>query len=223
VSHELQTPITAMRIAVESLLRSDRPPDNYREVAADVLLDLERLTALIRDLRLLALAGAGKLVAPVETFDVAEVVAECCDIARAIGEEKGIRVEQDVQQGLLVMGNPLHLRRAVLNLTDNAVRYSPAGAVIKVRLSRSRAGARVDVTDHGCGIAEADRGRIFEPFFRTDPARARETGGSGLGLAIADQIVRAHGGHIAVTSVPDAGSTFTIHLPARAAAPAPAA
>jgi two-component system sensor histidine kinase BaeS len=100
-----------------------------------------------------------------------------------------------------------------LNLLQNAVRYSPEGATVRVSVGRVDRDAVVTVGDSGCGIDAVDLPHIFEPFFRADPARARDTGGSGLGLAIVDQIVRAHGGRIDVSSVPDHGSTFAVVLP----------
>jgi signal transduction histidine kinase len=101
----------------------------------------------------------------------------------------------------------------ILNLTDNAIRYSPAGAGMEILVAGANGQASVRVSDHGCGIAPEDLPHIFEAFYRADPARARETGGTGLGLAIAEQIVRAHGGAITVVSEPGVGSTFTMTLP----------
>jgi signal transduction histidine kinase len=214
VSHELQTPITAMRFALEAAQRTDRPAEHYREIAGDLLSELDRLSTLIRDLRLLAVAGAGQLVARQELFDIGEVVQQCCEIGRAIAEDKAIRIEERTESGLMVRGSALHLRRAILNLTDNAVRYSPPDSAVVVDLRFEDGMAVVDVSDRGCGISEDDLSKIFEPFFRADRARARDTGGSGLGLAIADQVARAHGGRISVTSEPNKGSMFRLHVPA---------
>jgi signal transduction histidine kinase len=113
----------------------------------------------------------------------------------------------------VIVGSALHLRRVILNLTDNAIRYSPLGSTVEVRVTMGEQQAHVSVRDHGCGIDAGDLPHIFEPFYRADPARARETGGTGLGLAIADQIARAHGGAISVSSQPGIGSTFTLNLP----------
>ncbi len=212
-SHELQTPLAAMRAIVEMCLRTGRDAASYRAMAEDLLAEIERLSALVRDLRLLALAEAGHLLVGAEPIDLAELAAECCEIARAVAEEKQIAVELLVEARPLVHGSPIHLRRVLLNLTDNAVRYSPSGSRIDVRVARSDGYARLSVEDRGCGIAPGDLPHIFEPFYRADPARARATGGSGLGLAIADQVVRAHGGRIEVASTLGAGSTFTVLLP----------
>lgn len=220
VSHELQTPLTAMRFAIEAAQRSGRTAERYQEIADDLLAEIDRLSTLIRDLRLLAIAGAGQLVARPETFDLGEVVQQCCEIARAAADGRQIAIEEQIVPGVIVTGSPLHLRRVFLNLTDNAIRYSPPDSTITVRMDCDEDIAEVSVSDRGCGIAEEDLPRIFEAFFRADRARTRHTGGSGLGLAIADQIVRAHHGRITVESEPNDGSTFTVHVPVAAAADA---
>lgn len=212
-SHELQTPIAAMRTAVDVCLRGDSDADDYRAMASDLAVDLDRLSALVRDLRLLALADAGHLLDCVERVDVTQVVHECCDIVRAIAEPKSILVSADVLSDMTVQGSALHLRRALLNLMQNAVRYSPERSTVQITVGRLDAEAVVAIVDDGCGIAPEDLPHIFDRFYRADPARARDTGGSGLGLAIADQIVRSHGGRIEVTSAPGQGSTFLLFLP----------
>lgn len=212
-SHELQTPLTAMRGLVESRLRGAND-DTIAQASDDLLLEIERSSALIRDLRLFALAEAGHLVDEQVAVDLATLAEECVEIARAIAEPRQIAVDFAVDDRPSVRGAALHLRRVLLNLTTNAITYSPTGATIELRVGREGSDAVVTVRDHGCGIGAEDLPHVFEPFYRADPARARETGGTGLGLAIADQIVRAHGGQIVVSSEPGAGSTFTVTLPA---------
>jgi signal transduction histidine kinase len=216
VSHELQTPLAAMRFAIEAAQRGNRPAERYREIADDLLSEVDRLSMLIRDLRLLAIAGAGELIVQAERFDLGDLVQQCCEIARAVADGKSIEIDDHILYGLTASGSALHLRRVILNLTDNAIRYSPPGSTVRVTMHCEDGMAAISVIDRGCGIGPEDRLRIFEPFFRADRARARETGGSGLGLAIADQIVRAHHGRITLESEPNAGSTFTIHVPAAA-------
>jgi signal transduction histidine kinase len=212
-SHELQTPLAAMRSVVEASVRRARGVEDYQAMAADLLVEIDRSSRLVRDLRLLALAEGGQVVTAGDRIDLATMVSECSEIARAMGEEKAIRVDARIEQRPVVLGSALHLRRVILNLTDNAIRYSPAGAGMEILVAGANGQASVRVSDHGCGIAPEDLPHIFEAFYRADPARARETGGTGLGLAIADQIVRAHGGAITVASEPGAGSTFTMTLP----------
>jgi heavy metal sensor kinase len=211
-SHELQTPIAALRAAVD-VCACGRTAADCRAVATDLVTDLDRMSTLVRDLRLLALADAGHLLDRVEPADLTALVRDCCDIVRALAEPKGIVVSLDVLSDMVVDGSALHLRRALLNVAQNAVRYSADGSTVVITVSRRDDEAVVAIADDGCGIAAADLPHIFERFYRAYPARARDTGGSGLGLAIADQIVRSHGGRIEVTSAIGHGSTFLVILP----------
>ena len=217
-SHELQTPLAAMRAAVEVTLKQEPGVAAWPDMAADVLAEVERLSALVKDLRLLALADAGYVMATPDAVDVAAVAADCCEIARVVAAERQITIELQILERPTIQGSALHLRRVFLNLVENAIRYSPPGGTVQVRVAREGDLVVATIEDRGCGIDPVDLPHVFEPFYRADPARARETGGTGLGLAIADQVVRAHGGRIEVSSHPGAGSTFRIVLPLRRAA-----
>ena len=213
-SHELQTPIAAMRAALDACLSDEAADaDAFRAVADDLVVELERLSALVRDLRLLALADAGHLVQQIELIDLGALVVECAEVVRAATDSKPLTMTVDVVGEVTVSANALHLRRALFNLLHNAVRYSPDGAAVAVTVQASGDTALVEIVDQGCGISPHDLAHIFDRFYRADKARARATGGSGLGLSIADQIVRSHGGRIDVASVVDEGSTFLVVLP----------
>lgn len=215
-SHELQTPLATMRALVESRAGVAATPPGAQvedDVGRDLLAEIERLSRLVSDLRLIALAESGQLLNGAERLNLADLAAECCDIARALGEAREVNVKTELAEQAHVLGSALHLRRAVLNVANNAVRYSPQGASVHVTLGRDDARAVLSVSDTGCGIEADDLPHVFEAFYRADPARARHTGGSGLGLTIAREIVVAHGGDIGVQSVPGSGSTFTILLP----------
>ena len=210
-SHELQTPLAAVRTALEMSLRGGRDASDYRETVGELLTDLDRLSALVRDLRLLALADAGHLLDRVAVVDLSALAAECCEFARVVAEPNDIAVESDLGESLEVSGSELHLRRVLINLLENAIRYSPSDSVLEIRVAGANGQASVRVSTTG---AASRPGPIthLRGFYRANPARARETGGTGLGLAIADQIVGA-------TAAPsrshrtEHGSTFTVTLP----------
>jgi two-component system, OmpR family, sensor kinase len=212
-SHELQTPIAAMRAAVDLCLTDERRGADNHLMASDLLTEIDRLSTLVRDLRLLAIADAGHLLDRIEAVDLTLLVGECCDIVRAVAEPYDVAVSVDILSHVTVNGSALHLRRALLNLALNAVRYTAPNSAVQITVGHIDHEAVVAIVDEGCGIGADDLPHIFERFYRADPARARDTGGTGLGLPIADQIIRSHGGRIEVSSVVDRGSTFAVFLP----------
>jgi heavy metal sensor kinase len=217
-AHELRTPLTALRGGLEVALRTQRTTPQYREVLASSLEDVERLIRLAEDLLLLtrSAAGAGSKAAQV---DLEPLVLDVFDTALRLAASRGVTVR--MAEGLprpdggqmTAMGDGTALRRALLNLVENALKYTAPGGVVELSLARERSDGVIAVRDTGVGIAPHDVERIFEPFVRLDAARARATGGAGLGLAIARSVVNAHGGRLHVESTPGHGSTFTIRLP----------
>jgi heavy metal sensor kinase len=211
-AHELRTPLTALKGNVAVALRAERSPEAYRQVLVSSLEDIERLIRVGEDLLLLSRATAG-LEVPREPLDLEPLVLEVLDLGVQLGQRAGVTVRAKELTPLTVRGEAVALRRALINLVENAVKYTPAGGAVEIALTRSHGGAAITVVDTGIGIAPGDTERIFEPFVRLDAARARATGGTGLGLSIARSIVAAHDGTITVESTPGAGSRFTVRLP----------
>src|SRR5215470_1303496 len=217
-AHELRTPLTALRGGLEVALRTERTAPQYREVLASSLEDVERLIRLAEDLLLLtrSSAGAGTKAAAV---DLEPLNLDVFDTAMRLATGRGVTIRlADGFPGagesqMTVTGDSMALRRAILNLTENALKYTPAGGTVELALHREDRFAVLTVRDSGIGIAPGHLERIFDPFVRLDAARTRETGGSGLGLSIARSIVVAHGGTLTADSVPGEGSRFTIRLP----------
>lgn len=211
-AHELRTPLTALKGGIQVALRSERTPDEYRRVLASSLEEVDRLARLAEDLLALSRASADA-AARRERVELEPLVVEAFDVGARLGHDAGVAVRLGDVATAHVIGDAASLRRAILNVVDNAAKYTAAGGKVEVALTTEGHDAIVSVTDTGAGIDPADTERIFQPFVRVDAARARDTGGAGLGLAIARSIVVAHGGSIGVSSRPGAGSTFTIRLP----------
>ncbi|HKK01264.1 MAG TPA: ATP-binding protein, partial [Desulfuromonadales bacterium] len=217
VSHELKTPITAIKGFVETLLDGaiDRPEDSRRFLGI-ITKQAERLNAIIDDLLALSrIEQEGeRSEVPLHPGVIAEVL-KGAQQACAIGASgKGIHIEVTCEEILRARINAPLLEQAVINLIDNAVKYSEAEQAIEVTAAREGAEVVIRVRDHGRGIDAEHLPRLFERFYRVDKARSRKQGGTGLGLAIVKHIAAAHGGQVTVSSVPGEGSVFAIHLPA---------
>jgi heavy metal sensor kinase len=211
-AHELRTPLTVLRGELEVALRSRRPAEEYERVLASSLEEVERLVRLAEDLLLLSRATAG-LEGARSSLDLEPIMTDIGQTGVRLAQQGGVTVHVKQAPAVTVIGNAGALRRAVLNLVENAVKYTPPHGTVEISLTQDDDWALVTVSDTGPGIDAADAARIFEPFVRLDTARTRETGGTGLGLAIAQAIVLAHGGTIQLDSRPGGGSTFTIRLP----------
>jgi two-component system sensor histidine kinase SenX3 len=218
VSHELKTPVGALTLLAEAIQDAADEPAMVARFAARIQHEGSRLAKLVGELMELSrVQGADPMPGATEV-DVRSIVVEAIERTRLAAEQASITVTGACEADVRVRGNEGQLATAVANLVDNAIAYSGSGTrvAVAVRASRdeeSRPTVDIAVTDQGIGIAEADRDRIFERFYRVDPARSRATGGTGLGLAIVKNIVTNHLGSISVWSAVGSGSTFTIRLP----------
>jgi heavy metal sensor kinase len=213
-SHELRTPVAVMRTRAELSLRKARSADEYRDVIAEVLAELEKTSGLIEQLMFLARADSGAETPHFAATNVTDVLREACHQGSALAEAKQIAFEEKIStDSLWIQGDASSLRRLFLILIDNAVKYTPASGQVEVSLHRNNGYAVAEVRDTGIGIAETDLPNVFERFYRADKARTRELGGVGLGLSIGRWIAEVHAGTIEVHSSPGHGSTFQIRLP----------
>jgi two-component system, OmpR family, sensor histidine kinase SenX3 len=214
VSHELKTPVGALALLAEATASAADDEAAVRRFAARMTEESARLSALVQDLLDLSRVQWDDPLAAPSLVDLADVVAESAERSRLGAETKGIEVTTGGESGVQVRGDARQLSMALGNLIDNAVRYSPEGTSVGVTVRRAGPIAELVVTDQGIGIAEPDLARIFERFYRVDPARSRATGGTGLGLSLVKHVASSHGGEVTVWSRPGAGSTFTLRLPA---------
>ena len=234
-SHELRTPLTVMKGEIEVALRSPRDPAEYQRVLESALEEVESMTRLVDDLLLLSRADAGALRWEAEPVELDRLVEEVAKEGEILGRGKQVRVKILGLEPLIAQGDSQRLKQLLRNLVDNGVKYTPPGGQVTLTLRAVRHNgseqnsqfairnsklsesiglwAEIIVRDAGIGIPPEALPRIFERFYRVDPARSREAGGAGLGLCIAKTIAEAHGGRIEVQSIPGAGSTFTIVLP----------
>jgi heavy metal sensor kinase len=211
-AHELRTPLTALKGTLEVALRSDRSGAEYRAALASALEEVERLVRLAEDLLLLSRATAGP-ESPRARVELESLVLDVADVGARLAKDRSVTVRVGSMAPVAVLGDAGSLRRALLNLVENGVKYTPAGGRVEVSVAAAAGEAVIAVEDTGPGIDPRDAGRIFEPFVRLDAARDRESGGSGLGLAIARSIVVAHLGTLEVERPAAGGSRFTIRLP----------
>lgn len=225
VSHELKTPVGALTLLAEAVQDAADDPAAVARFAGRIQHEGTRLAKLVGELMELSRVQGADPMPGADIVDVADIVTEALQRTALAAEQAGITVGAVCGPGLRVRGNNAQLTTALANLIDNAIAYSGSGTRVAVsaRPSTDDTGREVvdiAVTDQGIGIAETDRDRIFERFYRVDPARSRATGGTGLGLAIVKNIVTNHSGTVSVWSALGSGSTFTIRLPLVHADPA---
>ncbi len=213
-SHELRTPLTAIRSVGEVALQDERSPAEYGDVIGSMLEEVDRLTRLTESLLALSRADAGHVQLQRQDIALFRLAEEASSVVEVLAEEKRQQIDIAGDANLLVSVDRLILRQAVVNLLDNAIKYSPPGSQILVRVqSEGDNQVTLDVIDQGTGILKEHQPYVFDRFYRVDKARTREWGGAGLGLSITRWAVEAHGGDITLKSEEGHGTTFRVSLP----------
>lgn len=213
-SHELRTPIALLRTRAEVLLRRPRSAEEYRTAIEASLDELEKTSCLLEELMLLARADVGAETLHFADVNLTELVRATAAVAQSLAEAKHLRWRVALPpHPVHVHGDEGALRRLLLVLIDNAVKYTPECGSVQLALHGSDMSVKLEISDTGIGIGEEDLPHIFERFYRADQARTRATGGAGLGLSIAQWIVQKHGGTLTVESTLASGSVFCVTLP----------
>jgi heavy metal sensor kinase len=211
-SHELKTPICAMRGEAEVLLSKGRKAEEYQEGLAHFIEQFDHLNHMINDLILLSKFDATQVELKMELLRLDLLVKDLCNLFQILAEQKKITFETETIEKVTVIGDKVRLQQLFTNLIDNAIKYTPKGS-IRVSVEKNQEVVRVKISDTGLGIPKEEQEKIFKRFYRVDKSRSRESGGVGLGLSIADWIAHAHRGSIEVDSELNKGSTFTVYLP----------
>jgi heavy metal sensor kinase len=215
-SHELKTPLTVLRAGVERMITHPKASPEALPVLEETLAEINRMTELVEALLTLARADEGQAELHRETVDLRTIVEEARETGELLAETAGVEMAMVTPRDAVVLDvDPSRMRELILNLVENAVKYTPRGGTVKVELARANGRVHLSVADTGIGIAPGDLPHIFDRFWRADTARTRtgERSGTGLGLAICKWIAEAHGGTIEVTSRPGRGTVFTVSLP----------
>lgn len=213
ISHELKTPIGALSLLSEAVLSAKNDPEAVTKFATRMQHEAKRLTDLVQEIiNLSRLQDSDPLsiAHEVSTNDITQVAVDQC---QTIAQARKIHVSFGDFPDAIVLGDPEQISMAIHNLIENAINYSPENTKVSVSSAIDSGIVQISVTDQGIGIPESDQARIFERFYRVDPARSRETGGTGLGLSIVKHVATKHGGEVRVWSSPNVGSTFALRLP----------
>ena len=212
-SHELRTPLTAIRSVGEVSLQRDASREDYRETIGSMLEEANRLTRLVENLLTVSRADAGQYHLQRRPIAILDLTRESAALLDVLIDEKSQHLRLDGDERATVLGDRLILRQAIINVLHNAIKFSPAHGDISVSTSQNGGNVRIIIADSGPGIAEEDRGKVFQRFYRVDRSRSSESGGAGLGLSIAQWAVQAHGGRITLETAGGGGCAFQIEIP----------
>jgi heavy metal sensor kinase len=212
-SHELRTPLAVLRGELENLAQDARLVPQTRETLGSSLEEVDRLAEIVEGLLALSRLDTGEAQAEWVRFDLAALVATTADQMSLLAEDKHITVVCDSSERVMIEGDQARLKQVVVNLLDNAIKYTPNGGRIKLKIAQEEGNAVLDVADDGIGIPPEALPHVFKRFFRVDGSRSRDQGGAGLGLSIVKSICDAHGARVEVSSTPGRGSRFRIRQP----------
>jgi two-component system sensor histidine kinase SenX3 len=213
VSHELKTPIGALLLLSEAVLGAKDDPAAVEKFATRMQIESKRLTDLVQEIiNLSRLQDSDPLSVPSE-LNVQDLVSEAIDQSQVGADSRKIQISSDKIANGVVLGDRDQLIMAIQNLVENAVNYSPEGTKVTISSVVEDGIVTITIIDQGIGIPESEKDRIFERFYRVDPARSRQSGGTGLGLSIVKHVATKHGGEVSVWSVENVGSTFSLKLP----------
>ncbi len=213
-SHELRTPLTVLRGELEGIAQDPQLTKEMREMIGSALEETERLAKIVESLLVISRLDAGEARMERARLDFAELAEATVEQLSLLAEDKSISLVSDTPEPVEVEGDRARLKQVVVNLVDNAIKYTPAGGRVEVRVTREEGHALLEVKDTGVGVPKEALPHIFERFYRVDKARSRAVGGTGLGLAIVKSICTAHGGQVRVESAENNGSRFEVQLPA---------
>jgi heavy metal sensor kinase len=211
-SHELRTPLTVLRAELENLVADRQPMAESRETLGSMLEEVERLSNIVEGLLALSRLDAGEAQREWVAFDLAELAVTTADQISLLAEDKNITIISDAPQPVMVEGDRARLKQVVVNLLDNAIKYTPDKGRIQLKVGTANGQGVLEVTDTGIGIPKEAIGHVFDRFYRVDQSRARDPGGAGLGLSIVKSICTAHGARVEVDNNPDGGSRFRVSM-----------
>lgn len=214
ISHELRTPLAVLRGEAEVALMQGGSAEQYRRVLSSQLEEFDKLTQMINQLLTLARAESGEVQVEKQPVDISAMVKTLVEDLEPVATSKDLQLACDCEPQVLVTADPAWMERIVLNLVDNAIKFTGPGGHLSVGISRDGDQVILDVRDEGVGIPQEDLPHIFERFYRADPSRSNRADGAGLGLSLVKWAVDQHGGSIAVESVLGRGSRFVVRLPA---------
>jgi len=212
-SHELRTPLTIMRGELESLLHESNFQDGQAEQIGSILEEAERLTQIVEGLLTISRLDTGESKMNRDPVDLSELAESTVEQMAPLAEDKSLRLTCTTDAGIMVEANEVRLKQVLVNLLDNAIKYTPEGGQIAVAVSHDGTSAYLEVRDNGIGISTEALPHVFERFYRSEQPKARRASGTGLGLSMVQAIVESHRGQVTVESREDAGSVFRVQLP----------